>query len=754
MEGFSPMSAASTNPTNQTNLTAADLSAFARLGISHELLADARVRRVTDAEARTDYGIRWDAHADLGGILFPYFIPPVDYRVGARDRRDHPEIIDGKTKNKYISAYGDSRHLYFPPGAKAKLADPDLPIVLVESEKAALALTAWSRRTGVDVIPLGMGGCWGWHSPRAKSREAPNGEREDVPGPISDLTYCNHRRVCVLLDNNTNNNPDVQHARSGLVAELEKKKRACTVLVCELPLVDGVNGPDDYLAVCGDEAMKAVFVAAHPPSQKPANAPAPKPTAPPLTAEEAASLTRALLDQCRAWILRFVVLGEAEATILAVWLLHTWAFDAAVTTPYIHVRSPEKESGKTTLLKVLKALARAPRFSSTISASALGRVVAKDRPTLFLDELDAQMKGDRERAQDIRGVLDGGFETTGTYTRCVGKNFDVVDFPTFSPKVLAGIGELWDTVESRAIPIEMRRRLPSEVVESFRQRRIGKDAAPIAQALEGWMNGGVVSLLEPIVVADVPGLGDRHMDISEPLLQIAQLAGDEWNKRLVAALQSVFKVSRTGDGSIGTMLLQDIRMIFKEQKIERIFSRDLSTALCALEGQPWQDWAKGEGLTPNRLANLLRRFHVGPGTIDIGEKSAKGYEAKQFIDAFSRYTPVENVGTSEHAPALGETLFSKRRTVEAPTFQKVNEPHASIEVRRSDVSKAGGPEKGLFEAPNDAGPRAPNTGANGKVKKASGDDQAERATGFNPAELETKEEEPAQAPAEEGKVWL
>jgi hypothetical protein len=67
-----------------------------------------------------------------------------------------------------------------------------------------------------------------------------------------------------------------------------------------------------------------------------------------------------------------------------------------------HVSSPEKESGKATL-KVLKSLARAPRFSTTISASALGRVVAMDKPSLFLDELDAQTNGDRERAQALRG---------------------------------------------------------------------------------------------------------------------------------------------------------------------------------------------------------------------------------------------------------------------------------------------------------------------------------------------------------------
>jgi hypothetical protein len=81
----------------------------------------------------------------MRGIVFPYFSPVTGRRVTARLRRDNPEIEDGKEKDKYISAYGDGRHLYFPPGSAAKLEQSDIPIALVESEKASLALTAWAR---------------------------------------------------------------------------------------------------------------------------------------------------------------------------------------------------------------------------------------------------------------------------------------------------------------------------------------------------------------------------------------------------------------------------------------------------------------------------------------------------------------------------------------------------------------------------------------------------------------------------------
>lgn len=241
-----------------------DFEMFARLRIPPALLVEARVQRVSDKEARNDYGMQFAAMADLRGIIFPYYIPPVDYRVGARVRRDHPEVdIDGKIRNKYISAYGDRKHLYFPPGAKAKLDDPNLIIVLVEAEKSSLALTAWAGRVGVPLLALAMGGCWGWRSQRASSRVALNGAREPVPGPISDLDYCDGHKVFVLLDSNVATNEDVQQSRSALIRELSKRERKCTVMICDLPLIPGVNGPDDLLAVLDDAAMTAVFHQAH-----------------------------------------------------------------------------------------------------------------------------------------------------------------------------------------------------------------------------------------------------------------------------------------------------------------------------------------------------------------------------------------------------------------------------------------------------------------------------------------------------------
>jgi putative DNA primase/helicase len=242
------------------SLSPKDLAMFDRFQIPPELLIEARIQRVTDNEARSDYGIVGSSLKDMTGIVFPYFSPVTGYRTTARLRRDNPEIEDGKETGKYILAFGDGRHLYFPPGAAAKLERLDTPICLVESEKAALALTAWAARLESDLVFLAMGGCYGWRGRIGKEENA-RGERVDVTGPLSDLSWCNGRKVYVLLDSNVATNPKVCRAREALVAEL--LKRGCEVLVCDLPIVDGVNGPDDYIAARGNDAMAEVFANAH-----------------------------------------------------------------------------------------------------------------------------------------------------------------------------------------------------------------------------------------------------------------------------------------------------------------------------------------------------------------------------------------------------------------------------------------------------------------------------------------------------------
>lgn len=240
------------------SLQPADLACFAKLGIPPDLLAEAHVQRVSDREARDAFGIQYSG--DKTGIVFPYY-DVRNRRVTARLRRDNPEVdTDGKPQNKYICAWGDRRHLYFPPGFTDTVKESsEVGIVAVEAEKSALAGTAWARRTGARLVFFALGGCWGWRG-RVGKTESSNGTRVDVKGVLTDLDVCDGRKVYILLDSNVAAQPKVLAAERAFVAEL--RKRRCDVFTCRIPVLDGVNGPDDLIAVAGDDEMADVIASA------------------------------------------------------------------------------------------------------------------------------------------------------------------------------------------------------------------------------------------------------------------------------------------------------------------------------------------------------------------------------------------------------------------------------------------------------------------------------------------------------------
>ena len=239
-----------------------------------------------------------------------------------------------------------------------------------------------------------------------------------------------------------------------------------------------------------------------------------------------------ILGAVMGFIRRFVSLSEAQARAVPLWVAHTHAFDAADFTPYLNVNSAEKESGKTRLLEVSQLLVATPWSTQNASPAAIVRKIHGDKVTALFDERDAFFGGDKERAETVRGILNSGFERGGHYTRCVGEGakMTVVDFETFCPKAIAGIGRLSDTTASRSIPIRMKR-APRRQVTRFRKRdaELQREASEIFGKLAAWCKSNLETLRQGR--PQIPdALSDRQADVCEPLLAIADLAGGTGDK--------------------------------------------------------------------------------------------------------------------------------------------------------------------------------------------------------------------------------
>jgi hypothetical protein len=247
------VSAQAPNHPGTDTLRPSDLASFERFGIPAELLTAAGVHRVTDQQARDEYGIRYKS-AHLEGIVFPYLDPASEQVAAYRLRRDNPELeSDGRPIAKYVSS-SDRRRFYFPPRSGALLRDAAIPIVFVEAEKSVLAIAAAANRDDRQLLPLGTGGCWGWRGVTGKHTDA-SGTRVDQKGPLPDFDRIDWkgRDVIIGFDSNTKTNPKVQAARRALAKELGG--RGARVRIMDLPAEEGVNGPDDYIAKHGDKQL-------------------------------------------------------------------------------------------------------------------------------------------------------------------------------------------------------------------------------------------------------------------------------------------------------------------------------------------------------------------------------------------------------------------------------------------------------------------------------------------------------------------
>ena len=344
-----------------------------------------------------------------------------------------------------------------------------------------------------------------------------------------------------------------------------------------------------------------------------------------------------LLEKVVRTLRRFVLLNEHQTTAIALWIAHTHAFEAAECTPYLSINSVEKQSGKTRLLEVLEFLVAYPWLTARTNAVALKNKIAAVRPTVLLDESDTAFKSDKEYAEALRGVLNSGYRKRGVYSTSVKVNGNWVnkDFSTFSPKAIAGIGQLPDTVQDRSISIVMRRAAPSEKVEAFRERDARPELEPIQAELAEW----AVSHVDALEVArpDMPQeLSDRAQDTWEPLMAIADSAGEGWPRRAREAAVALASQSATDADSLRVRLLRDIKDIFEEKGFSRIPTPTLVDALVDMDVAPWGD-LRGKPLESRFLARMLRDYPVKPTIWKEGDRTVRGYRKDDFLDAWSRY---------------------------------------------------------------------------------------------------------------------
>ncbi len=384
-----------------------------------------------------------------------------------------------------------------------------------------------------------------------------------------------------------------------------------------------------------------------------------------------------LLDGLRQVFRRYIVLPKGADIALPLWVLHAWTFDAGEISPFIVLVSPVKRCGKTSVLILLYYLTPRSELASNISPSAIFRYIEEMRPTLLIDEADAFLKDNEE----LRGILNSGHTKAAAN---VIRNIEINGehkprrFSTWAPKAIATIRSLADTLEDRAVIVQLQRKAPGAKVERLR-RRDNEWFAALRSHAARWSADNAAHLADPD--PQIPNaLNDRAADNWRPLIAIADLAGGEWPQ---LARQACLTLSgEAQEESLGVMLLADCRAAFGDDDVIR--SVDLVTRLSTDPERPWAEYNRGgKPITQRRVARLLGPFGIISETVDIrGLKSAKGYRRVHFEEAWAVYCPVKT-------PSHPKSDFSKRRSVEVPVESAQVGDFQSVGKAHSDASKNG-----------------------------------------------------------------
>ncbi len=378
-----------------------------------------------------------------------------------------------------------------------------------------------------------------------------------------------------------------------------------------------------------------------------------------------------LLDRTEAFLRRYVALSEAQYIALSVWVAHAHALEATSTTPYLHVTSPEAESGKSRLLECFEPLTPRPLYAASMTPAVLFRAVQKLTPTLLVDEADNQMR-DRETKGELLALFNAGYRRGAKAYRIGGKNRDdLQDFETFCAKVIAGLDDLVATLASRCLRIEMRRRGSEEHVSDFFRQEAHAEAEPIRDALAIWGEQATEELRG--ARPDRLGVRDRLEEALRLLVAIGELAGERWGTRTREALRELAGAKVDGALSERIQLLTDVRQVFESHgNPSEITTADLLAGLIGLDEAPWRGWwgvehRKDDELqvipskgAASKLSAKISPFKIKSRDIGPKEKRRKGYALADFADTWRRYLepspdPEPRTSRTPHGEAKTET---------------------------------------------------------------------------------------------------
>lgn len=259
-----------------------------------------------------------------------------------------------------------------------------------------------------------------------------------------------------------------------------------------------------------------------------------------------------LYDKITKHIGKFIIFpNDAYLSYVALWVMGTYVFTLFNHYPYVWLNAM-KDSGKTSLMKILAPIA----FNGTLITNPTGPVLFRDISNnlvcMFIDEVEDFTGRDKDKNKDVFDVLNQGYGKSGAVKRvekpAEGK-FKVATFSPYAPKMFASINDIEDTLKDRTVPIRILRKKNTEKTKRYK-------GSPATQEIEREIRDELYMFAlvyafgifesynaeDEEAIAGIEDLNNRELDIWEPIFLLANIIDYErGTKELTLKMKTLSK---------------------------------------------------------------------------------------------------------------------------------------------------------------------------------------------------------------------
>jgi hypothetical protein len=363
-----------------------------------------------------------------------------------------------------------------------------------------------------------------------------------------------------------------------------------------------------------------------------------------------------LIAGLEKFFLERAYLPKGGALLLAYFAINTWTFELFDTTPYISLESATPGCGKSTMLRLLKAVCRRSRATTALTEAVLFRLIDTEQPTLLIDEAET-IEGRSDRAEALKAIAHEGYKLGGLVPRCEGDEHAIRWFDVYCPKAFAAIGGLTGALLERCHVLHMEKAPKGNSRKSTRARALERDAKPLRAMLEAYAVQ-TTEKLKRLYEAEPdagywPAITDREAELWSPLLYHARLAGPELEAQLLQVVE-IFAEEKVDIQAAEWRVAQTIALLaaITQHDGEEFTPSDLLDALG--EDESWaKPFAEVKGTGDEAKAAKAAKVGYTLRKFRLKSRKSQGrmrYSKEEAIRVLSAHVP-ENPPHSPQSPS-------------------------------------------------------------------------------------------------------